>query len=171
VTNKYAFTGEVLRDLTSRFTKWTNTFDCASGTPVPAAWRSFTGWPSNVPASRRAASASAASSGRPSADAFERTVAGLVRRQATRTNGKLRVYGELVDLLACDDNLRASDELELLWLELLREWPVRLHCGYTGATFTNERTAPVMKRICERHDAVQRCDTDLLANWLLTQNT
>jgi len=109
--------------------------------------------------------------GRPSADAFERTVAGLVRRQATRTNGKLRVYGELVDLLACDDNLRASDELELLWLELLREWPVRLHCGYTGATFANERTAPVMRRICERHDAVQRCDTDLLANWLLTQNT
>lgn len=34
VTDKYHFTGEVLRDLTSRFTKWTNTFDCASGTPA-----------------------------------------------------------------------------------------------------------------------------------------
>ena len=86
-------------------------------------------------------------------------------------NGRPRVYGELVDLLACDDNLRASEELELLWLQLLREWPVRLHCGYTGATFANERTAPGMKRICEHHDAVHRCDSDLLANWLLAQNT
>jgi len=109
--------------------------------------------------------------GRPSPDAFERTVADLVRTEAARAHGRLRVYGELVDLLACDDNLRASEELELLWLQLLREWPVRLHCGYTGATFANERTAPGMKRICEHHDAVHRCDSDLLANWLLAQNT
>ena len=106
--------------------------------------------------------------GRPSADAFERTLAAPVRALAAQ--GPVRGYGELVDILAGRDNIRASQELEDLWNALLAVTPLQLYCGYTSATFADGRNARAMHHICHQHTEVRTNHSDLLAEWLLSQN-
>jgi hypothetical protein len=109
--------------------------------------------------------------GRPRGETFERVIGDAIRSAAARGPVQLRIYAELVDVLVCENNLRGCEELEAMWRALLEQVPMRLHTGYTSATFATARMGAAMKRICDRHDAVHRNDTDLLANWLLAQHT
>lgn len=108
------------------------------------------------------------SHGRPSAEAFERLLGAPVRRLASR--GPVRVFGELVDVLASTGNVRASLELETLWNRLLEQTPIRLHCGYSAATFADVRAARAMKAICGQHTHVHLNAEDVLAEWLLSEH-
>ena len=107
--------------------------------------------------------------GRISQSAFETLIATPVRAAAAR--GPIRAFGELVDMLALDDNLPASDELEALWNQLVAATPLTLLCGYTSATFADPRCGQTMPAICARHTHVQQREDDLLANWLLARHT
>ena len=107
--------------------------------------------------------------GRPDRHAFDRLFAAPVRTLAAQ--GSVRGYGELVDVLAGHGNIRASQELEDLWNELLAATPIQLHCGYTAATFADGRNARAMRSICHQHTHVCTNRSDLLAEWLLSQHT
>ena len=109
--------------------------------------------------------------GRPNLAAFEEAVVAPIRELAARHTGGVCAYGELVDVLAADDNIRASEDLERLWNGVLAELPrLQVHCGYTSAHFADERLARSMKSICDHHHHVVRDESDLLANWLLAQH-
>ena len=108
------------------------------------------------------------SNGRPSAAAFDALLAGPVRRLAA--DGPLRVFGELVDVLAGTGNVRASQELEQLWNQFLSQTPIRLHCGYTAATFADARAARAMHAICCQHTGIHKNADDRLAEWLLSEH-
>ena len=61
-----------------------------------------------------AAKASFMREGRPDRDLFNQTVGSLVSQLNSRDR-HLRIYGEIVDLLAAEGNYRSARQLEELW--------------------------------------------------------
>jgi hypothetical protein len=102
----------------------------------------------------------------PAEECFEAAVAGLVRAYAAR-NGQLRVYGDMVDLLARDGRFDAAARLEELWNDLATQVPFTLLCGYSSSHFTNARDGHAVERICALHSG-RNCDAlDVAAQQLL----
>jgi MEDS: MEthanogen/methylotroph, DcmR Sensory domain len=66
--------------------------------------------------------------GRPDPLLFKALVGGMLRDVAARGN-KVRVYGEMVNLL-WRDNVGAAAQLESLWNELIRDEGISLFCAY-----------------------------------------
>jgi hypothetical protein len=92
--------------------------------------------------------------GSPNRDLFRAYVGGLIETLVRYSrNGRIRAYGEMVDLLWRDGNPAATLELEELWAELSRDLPLSLLCGYSIGTSTKRPTAvtstesaPAMRR-------------------------
>ena len=98
---------------------------------------------------------------------FRSTIGALVTRLASASRGGLRVYGELVEVLAEETNFQAAREVEVLWNELGQQHPFTILCGYSAAHFAGIGTAPSLRAICESHTRVQRNASDMLGSWLL----
>jgi hypothetical protein len=97
---------------------------------------------------------------------FERTVGALVAELANRGR-PLRIYGEMVDLMAAQGDYRGALQLENLWNDLSRRIPFTLLCGYSSNSFGDPRVALDLHRICRAHSHVRRSDRDPLAAFLL----
>jgi hypothetical protein len=97
---------------------------------------------------------------------FVEHVGGVVRRAGARGRG-VRVYGEIVEILAEQGNLMAADQLEALWSALALEYSLTLLCGYNSAHFIDARTTPAFDAIRRRHTRAAAKPTDLLGSWLL----
>lgn len=104
----------------------------------------------------------------PSAAAFDEVIGTLLERLSS-SGPPVRVYGEMVDLLAARGNLRGAAALEELWNLLGRRERFTLLCGYASGHFGNPRTAASLAAICAAHDHVHRKPDDLLAEFLLEQ--
>jgi len=103
----------------------------------------------------------------PNTAAFQEVVGGLVARMS---NGKrVRVYGEMVDLLAAKGNYKGALQLEELWNDLGRRESFNLFCGYASGHFGDPRTAKALAAICAAHGHLHRKSDDLLAEFLLDQ--
>src|SRR5688572_1178946 len=99
---------------------------------------------------------------------FRTTLGALVARLAgSGTRAGLRVYGELVEVLAEEANFEAARQLEELWNELRAQHPFTLLCGYSAAHFAGRGAAPALRAICDLHTRVQRNASDVLGSWLL----
>jgi len=97
---------------------------------------------------------------------FEEVVGSAVRQLAA-TGPCLRIYGEMVDLLAEEGNLDGALHLETLWNDLARRYSFTLLCGYASAHFTSRDTVEALKGICGAHSHLQRKSIDVLGNWIL----
>lgn len=82
---------------------------------------------------------------------FHRVFDTLLRQAAAR--GKpVRIYGELVNLLAEQDHGEAVIELEELWNELSRQHSFTLFCGYSQAVLPQTlRMRKVLEHVCAMH--------------------
>lgn len=105
--------------------------------------------------------------GRPDPDGFVTVVGELVRELAGR--GRLRVYGEMVDILAADAQFRAAIALEELWNDLAKTLPFALFCGYSAVNFGSPRSSNALKSICNCHSSVRVHHDDELAYWLVNR--
>jgi hypothetical protein len=94
-------------------------------------------------------------------------VASLVGRLAAESTNRVRIYGEIVELLAEEGDLGSAQQLEGLWNELGERQPFTLLCGYTAAHFTDDRALPALHAICAAHSRVQKNTSDMLGNWLV----
>ena len=104
----------------------------------------------------------------PSAIAFDEVVGSLVARLS---NGKrVRIYGEMVDVLAARGNYKAAHQLEELWNDLGRRESYTLFCGYASGHFGDPKTAKALADICSSHSHLHRKGGDLLAEYLLEQS-
>jgi hypothetical protein len=103
--------------------------------------------------------------GRPDDKRFAKVIGGLVHELAAR--GRLRVYGEMVDVLATDAQFRAAIALEHLWNALGRTVSFSLFCGYSAVNFGSPRSGDALDLICRCHSATRVDDDDDLAAWLL----
>jgi hypothetical protein len=102
------------------------------------------------------------------AAAFRTTVGALVARLAHRsTRAGLRIYAEIVEVLAEEGNYESAREVEGLWNELRDHHQFTLLCGYSAAHFAGAGGAPALRAICAHHTRVQRNASDLLGSWLL----
>jgi hypothetical protein len=97
---------------------------------------------------------------------FETSIGSLVRTLAGGDR-HLRVYGEMVDVLAMEGDFRASLQLEALWDELMASVPFDLLCGYSAVNFGNPRSADALRRIGAAHGHLRANRRDLLATFLL----
>jgi hypothetical protein len=105
----------------------------------------------------------------PNAAAFDEVVGSLVGRLA---NGRrVCIYGEMVDVLAARGNLRAAHQLEELWNDLGRRESYTLFCGYASGHFGDPKSARALQDICEAHSHLHRKKDDLLAEFLLDQQS
>ena len=105
-------------------------------------------------------------SGSVDAAAFEAVVGKAVMTLGRR--GRVRAYGEMVDMLAQRGELADAIKLEELWNDLGERASLSLMCGYSAAHFVSTGTHRALLEICRSHSGVQHHPHDPLANWLLT---
>jgi hypothetical protein len=86
--------------------------------------------------------------GRPDPALFDATVGALVRRCAAA--GRVRAFGEMVDVLWGQGNVEAALELEQLWTDLQQTVPFTLMCGYAASRMSQAGQA----RVRAAHDHV-----------------
>lgn len=105
--------------------------------------------------------------GLPDRALFDSSVGALVRQ--LRTDGmRLRIYGEMVNLLAEEGDFESAERLEGLWNELGERESFTLFCGYSAAHFGDPRTAEALRSICHAHSRVRSDPRDVLGTFLLT---
>ena len=105
--------------------------------------------------------------GEPNVEKFRATVGDLVERTSETANGRLAIYGEMVDVLVTQGNYLAAQQLEEMWNHLGQRCSFTLLCGYSSANFGDERTSGHLNAICAAHTRSTSRPTDLLATWLL----
>ena len=105
--------------------------------------------------------------GFPRTDLFHKQLGALLRHLVASNPVGLRIYGEMVDILAAQGDYWAAEQLERLWQDLGAEYPFTLLCGYASAHFADPRTAAALHAICRSHTHTAAKPTDLLGSWLL----
>jgi signal transduction histidine kinase len=91
----------------------------------------------------------------PDWERFNAEIGGAVARSiATSPSGRVRAYGEMVDLLARKGLHRAALRLEEFWHRLQGQYPVSLLCGYVMGSFFSESQSADFRRVCDAHDHV-----------------
>jgi hypothetical protein len=90
-----------------------------------------------------------------------KAVTGMARR------GRVRAYGEMVDILAQRTELPEAIKLEALWNELADRTPLALMCGYSAAHFVHSSTHRALRDICRAHSDVHSSTQDPMAGWVL----
>ena len=93
--------------------------------------------------------------GMPSTSAFESAVGGLLDEVGERFPGRrIRVFGEMVDLLAERGQTEAAIRLEQLWNELARRRNFSLLCGYRVDVFDLATQTGLLPHVCAEHSHV-----------------
>jgi hypothetical protein len=90
-----------------------------------------------------------------------------VRRLAGASSASVRIYGELVELLASEGDFAGAEAVEDLWNELGQTESFMLLCGYSAAHFTGQSGREALRAICGKHGRVHQDNADQLASWLL----
>src|SRR6266704_1374667 len=93
--------------------------------------------------------------GMPQWEPFRSLVGGTIDRcLAACERKRVRLYGEMVDVLWRDGNPQAAIRLEELWNDLGRARPFSLLCAYVMGNFFKEAHGEPFARICNAHDHV-----------------
>ena len=96
---------------------------------------------------------------RPSAERFEAVVGGLMDQVGARfPERRIRVFGEMVDLLCERGNPEGAAALEELWNRLARRRSFSLLCGYCVDVFDRDAQLSVLPEICRSHSHVLPAD-------------
>jgi hypothetical protein len=104
---------------------------------------------------------------RPNQPLFNASVGELVSRLAA-SHRPVRIYGEMVNVLAAQGEYSAAHELEEFWNELGTQKEFRLFCGYSAAHFGDPRNADVLRSICASHTEVISDPQDVLGSFLVS---
>jgi hypothetical protein len=107
--------------------------------------------------------------GEPVRSLFAGTVGAAVRRLSRASGGRLRIYGEMVELLAEEGNYPAAIQLEELWNELAAQTSFSLLCGYSAAHFAGPDAGSALADICRCHTHATAHGIDPLGEFLLAR--
>jgi hypothetical protein len=99
----------------------------------------------------------------------ERLFRGLASNIVERlvSTGPLFVYGEVVELLAEQEDFIGARRLEEMWNRLGEKFRFSLLCGYSSAHFTGRAARTPLKEICATHSHSSATQDDTLGRWLL----
>ena len=98
----------------------------------------------------------------PGSERFDRSIGALVRQLASRAR-PLRVYGEVVDVLAERGDFDAALRLEALWNTLIDQVPMALLCGYSAPRYREPGRSGEFQRICSAHSHQRLSTGDTIA--------
>jgi len=104
--------------------------------------------------------------GSPSSGAFQEVLGGTLQALARR-GARVRIYGEMSDMLAQRGDFETLLKLEAIGNHLLATTPVHVLCGYTASNFMPVPAHRPMLDICSLHTSVRRHPDDHLAAWVL----
>jgi MEDS: MEthanogen/methylotroph, DcmR Sensory domain len=104
--------------------------------------------------------------GYPDRSLFDDIVGATVRR-LTSEHGSVRVYGDMVDILAAEGEFVAAQRLEQLWNELGERQQFKLLCGYAAVNFAGPTAGKALRHICDLHDDAHASSDDALSTYLL----
>jgi signal transduction histidine kinase len=91
--------------------------------------------------------------GSPDPARFQRSIGGILRRCSGESEEQaIEVYGEMVDLLCREGDLRGALLVEELWGRLARRHDFALLCGYSIHTFSSASQTEDFLEICRLHD-------------------
>ena len=93
----------------------------------------------------------------------------LARLAAVRHNslsGDVRVFAELVDLLAGAGDYALCLQLEAQWNRLLAAHSFALYCAYSTASFAHEHSAETVSAICTAQPEIVPFASKLAPGWL-----
>ena len=91
--------------------------------------------------------------GEPDPGRFEDVIGGMIVESAAGKR-RVRIYGEMVALLATEGNHRATIRLEQLWNDMQHRRSFSLFCGYPMDRFGGEALAELLGDVCEEHTRV-----------------
>jgi hypothetical protein len=106
--------------------------------------------------------------GHPDSGLFD-DVIGATVRAATSLHGSVRVYGDMVDILASEGEFIAAGRLEELWNQLGERQSFMLFCGYLATAFADASAGKALRHICDLHDDVHAASGDTLSSYLLSR--
>ena len=93
--------------------------------------------------------------GRPDRARFRDSISEIVSKAtASRPRTRLRIYGEMVDVLWCGGQHEAAVELEELWNDLARDHSFSLLCAYDMGNFARAGQEAQFEAICRAHTSV-----------------
>lgn len=96
--------------------------------------------------------------GMPDAALFSQFVGSVLERAANAVakanNPHISAFGEMVALLWQQGNPEAAIELEQLWNDIGRLFPMSLHCGYPIGVFDREDHGDLFLKTCAQHSHV-----------------
>jgi len=101
---------------------------------------------------------------------FSTRVALAIPENPPSQNRGVRVYGELVDLLAEEGNLTGAVALERLWNDHLSSRSFTLMCGYSSTHFGHPLTRSALHEICACHSRIDTADDDPLGSFLIAHS-
>jgi hypothetical protein len=101
---------------------------------------------------------------------LDRTIGSLVRRLRSEGN-RLRIYGEMVDLLAAEGDQEKVVQLEQYWNSLATEELFTLFCGYSAHHFGHPDHAADLAAVCRSHTHVRVHPGDMLGSFLVRMHT
>ena len=105
--------------------------------------------------------------GRPDRTQFDLRLGTIVRHLLDVAPGGLRIYGEMVELLAQDGNYAGAADLERLWNDLQSDCRFGLLCGYSAAHFAAPDAGSALSVICREHSRSLSDCADPLGQFLL----
>jgi excisionase family DNA binding protein len=88
--------------------------------------------------------------GLPNPGRFRDAIGGLLDRVQT-AGQPIRIFGEMVALLALEGNEQATIELEELWNELQTAREFQLFCAYPMKALADESLGNLVQRVCAAH--------------------
>ena len=103
--------------------------------------------------------------GRPDPASFWETMSPVLAA-ASRKQGPVRVFGEMVAVLWDAGLADAAIELEALWNEIVRQYPVALLCAYPADAVINEADSDSLAQVCCAHSAVVGAPPGSSEDWL-----
>jgi hypothetical protein len=86
--------------------------------------------------------------------------------EASTFGRPLRIYGEVVDILAEEGSFNEACDLEAAWNAVLTGRQARVLCGYAAAHFADPQQAGWLTSICQHHSHVATQPADTLGTWL-----
>jgi hypothetical protein len=88
----------------------------------------------------------------PDPDTFRRVLGKIIERARSHSaSGKVRVYGEMVNLLCGHNNVDAAAHLEDLWNEVIEAQSVPLLCSYSLSMLPPHTAGTLPARIVDAH--------------------
>jgi hypothetical protein len=108
--------------------------------------------------------------GRPHLPLFTTSMGPLISRLEA-FGRPLRIYGEMVDILASRGEQAAALELEELWNVINSQKQFKLFCGYIAARFADPRTGNELRGIYSAHSEVRSDPRDVSGSSLVRPRT